>query len=125
MPNPVELTPGWQRRLWQAAGASAACAGVLLSGLTWAWKLAILLLLVPAALAWESRRPHARRLWPDDEPWRVLLSDGVERPARPGTTLGLWPTAITVRCGAHRLIIFADECSTADFRRLKRRIRAR
>jgi hypothetical protein len=123
LPDPVELTPGWQRQLWHAAGAGAACTGVLCSGLAWGWKLGILLVLVPAALAWERRRPRPRRLWPEDDPWRVLFTNGVERSARPGTTLGLWPGAVTLRCGARRLIVFADECSTADFRRLKRRIR--
>lgn len=123
MPNPVELSPGWQRRLWQAIGAGAACIGVLLSGLDWGWKLAALVLLGLGVFWWEKRRPRAVRLWPDDDEWRVLFSDGVERLAQPGTARGLWPGAITLRCGARRLVIFADECSTADFRRLKRLIR--
>jgi len=101
----------------------AACTGVSLSGLHWGWKLAALLLFGLGAFWWEGRRPHPVRIRPDDDEWRVLFSDGVERAARPGTARGLWPGAITLRCGVRRLVIFADECSTADFRRLKRMIR--
>lgn len=101
----------------------AACAGVLFSGLDWGWKMAAFVALGFAVLWWEGRMPRPVRIRPDDDEWRVLFSDGVERPAQPGTARGLWPGAITLRCGARRLVIFADECSTTDFRRLKRLIR--
>jgi hypothetical protein len=97
--------------------------GVLFSGLHWGWKLAALLVLGLGALWWEGR-PRPVRIRPDDDEWRVLFSDGVERPARPGTVRGLWPGAIALRCGPRRILIFADECSVADFRRLKRLLQA-
>lgn len=124
MPNPVELNPGRKRRLWQVAGAGAACAGVALSGLDWPGQL--LALLAIGVCLWRAvRAPRAVRLVPDGEQWRVRFDDGVERLARPGTARGLWPGALTLRCGARRLLIFADECSTADFRRLKRQLLGR
>jgi len=122
LPNPVELSPGRQRRYWQAAGALAAGAGVLFSGLNWGWKLAAMLALGLVAVWWEGRRPRPVRIRPDEDEWRVLFSDGVERPAQAGTARGLWPGAITLRCGARRVVIFADECPEADLRRLKRLI---
>lgn len=124
MPDPVELRPGRQRRLWHAAGGLAAATGIGFSGIHPAGQVLAFGLL--AVLLWHriQRAPRPVRVRVDADGWRVLFSHGVERAARPGTTLSPWPGVVTLRCGWRRLVIFADECSTADFRRLRRWIRA-
>lgn len=121
-PERIELRPGREHRFWLCAGVFAGMAGIGLSGLFWAWQLVLTLTLVAVGL-WQARlpRPRAVRLSPRE--WHLELSDGRALVAHAGTTLSLWPGVVIFHCGWRRLPVFADQCTTADYRRIRRAIR--
>lgn len=119
-PVDIALTASRWRLLWWLAGALAASAGVLASGLAGGLQAALLALVALVAVLSRRYAPRARRLRLAGGELAVIFSDGVQRPARVQRAPQLFPGVVTLRCGWYRLHVFADQCAPADFRRLRR-----
>lgn len=119
-PVDIALTASRWRLWWWLAGALAVTTGVLASGLA-GWLKAVLLVLTALAVVLSRRyAPRPRRLRLAGGELAVIFSDGVQRPARVQRVPQLFRGVVTLRCGWHRLHIFADQCAPEDFRRLRR-----